>query len=141
MVRNLMPDIARRAVLAALGGMATMVATARAQTSGGTRRLSEKLRTVDDEYRRLLPLWQEERKQFRQSSSTYDSWKGPHGQAIIALGPAIIPHLIRELRKGDFWFNVPLALITKVDIANGDYKSEQANAELWLKWWDSGKNG
>jgi len=121
------------------GGVATGQSAA-GQTGTGDRPSETKLRNVDDEYRRLLPLWQAERKQFSHSSNTYDYWKGPHGKAIIALGPAILPHLIRELRKGDFWFNVPLALITKVDVANGEYKSEQANAELWLKWWDSARN-
>src|SRR5882672_9817232 len=137
MNRNHTPHAARRAVLVALGGMAAVFATgqsAAGQTGTGDRPTEIKLRNVDDEYRRLLPLWQAERKQFSHSSNTYDYWKGPHGKAIIALGPAIIPQLIRELRKGDFWFNVPLALITKVDVANGEYKSEQANAELWLKW-------
>ena len=99
-----------------------------------------KMRGVDDAYRRLLPLWQEERRQFLHSSNTYDSWKGPHGRAIIALGPAVIPHLIQGLRQGDFWFNVPLALITKVDIANGEYHSEQASSALWLAWWDGAKD-
>jgi len=46
-------------------------------------------------------------------------WDGPHGKAIIALGPGIIPYLIQQLRKGDFVFIVPLKLITNVDISNG----------------------
>jgi hypothetical protein len=62
------------------------------------------------------------------SSNTYDYWKGPHGKAIIALGPATIPFLIQALRRAEFLFNVPLALITKVDIANGEYASEQATS-------------
>jgi hypothetical protein len=146
MTLNHAPDAVRRGILAALAGMAGMIAAGRAvavarPTSGAAVRPGKlKIRSVDDEYGRLLPLWQEERKQFLHSSNTYDSWKGPHGRAIIALGPAIIPHLIQRLRQGDFWFNVPLALITKVDIADGAYKSEQANSELWLKWWDSGKD-
>jgi hypothetical protein len=140
------PDRARRGALAVLAQMAGMIAAggaAAAAPPSGTSRgpgAPTRLQTVDAEYRRLLPLWQAERQQFRHSSNTYDYWKGPHGRAIIALGPAILPHLIQELRKGDFWFNVPLALITKVDIADGDYQSEQANSALWLKWWDSAKD-
>lgn len=76
-----------------------------------------KLSQLREEYERLLPLWQEERKQYSYSSNTYDYWMGPHGKAIIALGPAIIPYLIKQVKAGDFWFNVPLALITKVNVA------------------------
>ncbi len=90
---------------------------------------------VQQDLRRLLPLWQEERKRFALSSNTADSWQGPHGKAIVALGPAILPALIQELRRGDFFFNVPLALITRVDIANGKDLSEQDKAALWLEWW------
>lgn len=90
---------------------------------------------VDKDLRRLLPLWQEERKLFVLSSNTADSWQGPHGKAIVALGPAILPALIHELRRGDFFFNVPLALITRIDIANGKDLSEQDKAALWLEWW------
>jgi hypothetical protein len=140
------PNPARRGALAVLAGLAGMIAAGRtaaaAEPPAGTSRGPgvPGLRTVESEYRRLLPLWQAERQQFRHSSNTYDYWKGPHGRAIVALGPAVLPHMMQELRKGDFLFNVPLALITKVDIADGDYKSEQANSALWLKWWDSAKD-
>jgi hypothetical protein len=138
-----LPDPARRAVLAALGGMVAMFAdggAAAGRTSGASPRPGKwEMRKVEDEYRRLIPLWQAERQRLLASSNTYDYWKGPHGKAIVSLGPAIIPHLIQELRKGDILFNVPLALITKVDIANGEYVSEQANSALWLKWWDNAK--
>ncbi len=100
-----------------------------------------KMSDVEREYRRLRPLWQEERKQFSLSSKSDDYWKGPHGKAIIALGPAIIPYLIKELRKGDLLFVVPLELFTNVDITDGSYDSEQASAKFWLKWWDSGRKG
>jgi hypothetical protein len=139
------PDRARRGALAVLAQMAGMIAAGRAAAAAppaGTSRGpgAPRMQTVDAEYRRLLPLWQAERQQFRHSSNTYDYWKGPHGRAIVALGPAVLPHMIQELRKGDFFFNVPLALIAKVDVANGEYRSEQANMELWLKWWDSAKD-
>lgn len=107
-----------------------------ADTHDRPRKMSE----VQKEFERLLPLWQEERKQFGASSNTSDYWNGPHGKAIIALGPAVIPYLIQQVKSGDFWFNVPLALITKVDIANGKYKSVQANSRLWLEWWEAGNS-
>ena len=86
------------------------------------------------EYRRLLPLWQEERKKYESSSNTYDYWEGPHGKAIIALGPAILPDIMQEIRKGDFWFNVPMNLITKLSVAEG--VSEQERSAAWIAWWD-----
>ncbi len=130
----------RRAVLAgfaALAGWLTAGHAAARMAAVRPRTATPSMKSVDDEYRRLLALWQEERQRFAVSSNTHDYWKGPYGKAIVALGPAIIPHLIAELRKGDFFFNAPLALITKVDIANGESTSEQANAALWLKWWDA----
>lgn len=130
--------VARRGALAMLGGIAAILAGGRADAKSAGRD-RPKMRAVEDEYRRLLSLWQTERRRFAMSSDTHDSWKGPHGKAIIALGPAIIPYLIQELRKGDFVFNVPLALITKVDITNGAYTSEQASSQLWLAWWDGAK--
>lgn len=98
------------------------------------------LAKIQQEYDRLLPLWQEERKQYSLSSNTYDYWKGQHGKAIIALGPAIIPQLMREVRKGDFFFNVPLAQITHINITDGNWISEQEASLLWLAWWDQGAN-
>jgi hypothetical protein len=132
--------VGRRAVLAALGGGAGLIAgmePAPAQARGADARPSTSpMRTVQAEYRRLIPLWQEERKGFAYSSNTHDYWSGPHGRAIVALGAAVIPQLIQEVRKGDFFFNVPLTMIVGVDIADGQFGSEQAKSALWLKWWD-----
>jgi len=134
-------EITRRSLLASIGGIAGVAVASRAaadekETAGAVFRPRD-LSQARKEFERLLPLWQEERKQFGPSSNTQDYWQGPHGKAIIALGPAIIPELIQQVRSGDFWFNVPLALITRVDISNGHYESEQANSKLWLAWWDA----
>ena len=133
--------VKRRSLLASLGGIAgasMVIATqARADDEADSDARPRKLAEVQKEFERLLPLWQEERKQFANSSKTYAYWKGPCGKAIIALGPAIIPYLIRQVKEGDFFFNVPLALITKVDMAGG---SEQANSKMWVKWWEAAEN-
>jgi len=72
MKRTHRPDAVRRGVVAALGGAAVLFA---ARPAAAQNRAGEtKLRTVEGEYRRLLPLWQEERKQFAVSSNTYDYW-------------------------------------------------------------------
>ncbi len=76
-----------------------VVADERASTTSHRR---PKMRDVEKEYRRLLLLWQKEREKFSLSSNTYDYWEGPSGKGIIALGPAIIPYLIQELRNGGF---------------------------------------
>ena len=135
--------VTRRSLLAGLGGLSSAAAVQRTtmadeQTSKPRRHLS-KIEDIEKDYRRLLPLWQKEREQFSFSSRTDDYWQGPNGKAIIALGPAIIPYLIQEVRKGDFFFNVPLQLIISADVAKDC--SEQDRAKLWLKWFDSGQAG
>ncbi len=133
--------ITRRSLLASLGGVAgasTVIATkARADDDADSDARPRNLSEVQREFERLLPLWQEERKQFANLSKTYGYWKGPYGKAIIALGPSIIPYLIRQVKEGDFFFNVPLALITKVEMTGG---SEQANSKMWLKWWEAAED-
>ena len=136
--------LTRRSLLRSLGGIAGVAvvsqAVAKEKNAPDSDRFLPKMSEVRKEFERLLPLWQEERKAYGLSSNTYDYWTGPHGKAIIALGPAIIPHLIQQVKAGEFLFNVPLALITKVDIANGQYDSEQANSKLWVEWWEPAKN-
>ncbi len=131
------PDTIRRAMLAAVAAWTGSAVAGRPRKPPDTK----SMRSVELEYRRLLALWQMERKQpaVAISSNTYGAWRGTSGKAIIALGPAIFPYLIQELRKGDFWFNVPLAQITRVDIGDGASLSEQDKAKLWLEWWDGAK--
>ena len=132
--------LSRRSLLTSVGGIAriTIARQAIAEAAESDNHPTKKLDTRK-EFERLLPLWEVEREQFIVSSNTGDYWKGPHGKGIIALGAAIIPLLIQKLRSGDFRFNVPLALITKVDITNGEYVSEQHTSKLWIKWWETGK--
>lgn len=134
----------RRAMLTRSGGIAVVAAMTRAvaaeEESTDASPRFKKMTQVQAEFERLLPLWQEERKQFAYSSNTTDYWKGPHGRAIIALGPAIIPYLIRQLKAGDFFFNVPLAAITHVDIASDRFNSEQSNSKAWIEWWEAGNS-
>lgn len=115
-------SITRRALLASTAGFALSQAAASADEAAKTRdavdeQAPKKLSEIRKEYGRLLPLWQVEREQFNLSSNTDDYWQGPHGTAIIALGPAIIPQLIQELRKGDFFFNVPLERLVNAPIS------------------------
>jgi hypothetical protein len=136
--------ITRRTMLMTLSGVAAMNTEIQTIAASPASELSHcpprKVSEVEKEYLRLIALWQEERKQFSHSSDTHDYWRGAYGQAMIALGPAIIPYLIRELRKGDFFFNVPLEWITNIDVSNGDSDlSEQDIAKLWLKWWANTK--
>jgi hypothetical protein len=134
------PDITRRSALGTMVGL-VVTGSALAEQKPAADPVSRrwKMSEVESEFLRLRPLFEDERKQFTDSSDTHAYWKGPHGKAIIALGPAIIPQLIQELRKGDFFFNVPLAAITNVDIATENSASEQDNSKLWLKWWEGGK--
>lgn len=137
-------ELTRRSLLASVGGIAGAAlvhqAAADEKEVGDTEPRPHNISEVRKEFERLVPLWQEERKECILSSQTLDYWKGPHGKSIIALGPAIIPYLIQHVKTGDFWFNVPLAMLTKVDIANGEYVSEQAKSKLWVSWWEAGSN-
>jgi len=105
------------------------------------RPTTSQMRAVQAEYRRLIALWQEGRKSFAHSSNISEYWSGPHGRAIVALGAAVVPQLIHEVRKGDFFFNAPLAMVMGVDIADGESPSEQAKSAMWLKWWDEAGAG
>jgi len=86
-------------MLVSFGGIATglparlAMATDKEPIESEPRRKT--MSQVQKEYERLLPLWQEERKDYRLSSNTRDYWMGPNGKAIIALGPAIIPFVIQ----------------------------------------------
>jgi hypothetical protein len=114
-------------------------ATADKKAAEGNRP-ARKASDLRKEFERLLPLWEKEWKEdilVAASSSTYDYWKGKHGQAIIKLGPAIIPDLIQQVKMGNFFFNVPLEVLTKIDIANGDIMSEQEKSKLWVEWWEA----
>ena len=136
-------ELSRRSLLRTVGGIAAVAvvsqAVAEEKNAPDSDRVPPKMSEVRKEFERLLPLWQKERKAYGLSSNSYDYWKGPHGKAIIALGPAITPFLIQQVKAGEFLFNVPLALIAKVDIANGRYDSEQANSKLWVQWWETAR--
>ena len=125
----------RRALLSVFGGLSVMAGAMCTNAEDKARRWT-RIEEIENEYRRLLSLRQQERKQFYKSSDTHAYWQGPNGRRIIALVPAVIPYLILELRKGDFFFNVPLELITGIDVSNRRDMSEQEKSGLWLKWWN-----
>lgn len=130
-------ELTRRSMLTSSCVIAA--ATALRADAADDERPPARMSQVRREFERLLPLWQVEREQYNYSSCSRDYWQGPHGKAIIALGPAIIPYVIQELKAGDHFFNVPMEVITNVDIANGQYESEQTNAKLWVEWWEATK--
>ena len=135
MSSNRAAELTRRSMLASSCAMAATTALpADAAVDGPPH---TKMSKVRQEFERLLPLWQVEREQFSNSSCSSDYWQGPHGKAIIALGPAIIPNLLQQIKAGDHFFNVPMEIITDVDITNGEYESEQASSKLWVQWWEA----
>jgi len=128
----------------AFGGLAAMSAGTQRRAADRKPVSSEdklvRISKITSEWQRLLPLWREKDTE-KPIQAIENLWDGPHGKAIIALGPGIIPYLIQQLRKGDFVFIVPLKLITNVDISNGKDSSLPditipEIAKLWLKWWD-----
>lgn len=142
MESNCANTLSRRSLLASAAGSAgAALVNSAAVADEQTKETKPRVRNMSEvkaEFDRLLPLWQKERKQYIYSSDTFDYWQGPHGKAIIALGPAIIPFLIQQVKGGDFWFNVPLFHFTQVDISDGKLDSEQADSKRWVEWWDIG---
>lgn len=99
--------ITRRAMMLTLGAFTSMGPTrqniAEEKSSATMFDKKKTILQIDREYHRLLPLWLDEQKQFSISSNTHAYWSGPNGKAIIALGPAVIPYLIRQLREENFF--------------------------------------
>ena len=134
-------EMTRRLLLASVGGLTSVVlvhpTVADDKDESDSYDVFRKISDVRKEFERLLPLWQEERKKTRPGGKTNAYWTGPHGRAIIALGPGIIPYLIQQVKSGDIFFNVPLRLITKIDIGG---ESHEHRSKLWVEWWEAGKN-
>ena len=80
----------------------------------------------------LARTWRDET-QFM--SSTTDIAMHPAYQRIIGMGPAVIPHLLRELqRRPEHWFWA-LRAITGADPVTPEERGKvRAMAEAWLRW-------
>lgn len=77
----------------------------------------------------------------RYSSRTKDYWQDPAGQQIIALGKKVLPFIMLEIERGDFFFNVAAREITGIAMQKeNEFASEQEYAIRWAAWWKKNKN-
>lgn len=88
---------------------------------------------IEEQFRRLLDRWRAETVHL--SSSTRLTGH-PAYQAIIALGPPVLPSLFRELeRRRDGHLSKALTAITGTHpVAAEDRGRIERIAEAWLKW-------
>jgi hypothetical protein len=93
----------------------------------------EPVETTENKFRRLASVWQAETAYF---SSSSDLVAHPACQEIIAIGPAVIPLLLRELEHHtDGHWHRGLRQITGVDPApSADRGNIDKAAEAWLRW-------
>jgi hypothetical protein len=88
--------------------------------------------SLDERFQRLVSQWKEETKYL---SSITDMAMHPAYQEIIGMGPAVLPHLFRELEKQpDHWFWA-LKMITGADpVPDASRGNVPAMTAAWLHW-------
>ena len=104
----------------------TMELTAPAGTKAGAETGAD----LEREFQRLATLWHEET-----GGYSFEAQKIAHPayQKIIALGPAAVPLILRDLeRESDHWF-VALTALTGEDPAAHSTSNPQVTA-AWLQW-------
>src|SRR4051812_24745790 len=88
--------------------------------------------SVEDRFRRLAAVWQAETA-FVSSSS--DLVAHPAFQEIVAMGPAIVPLLLRELENRTGHWHRALRRITGADpVPPADKGNIEKSGEAWLRW-------
>jgi hypothetical protein len=88
--------------------------------------------STEEKFKRLAAVWQAETAFV---SSTSDLVAHPAFQEIVAMGPAIIPLLLRELENRTGHWHRALRRITGADpVAPADRGNIDKAAEAWLRW-------
>jgi hypothetical protein len=88
--------------------------------------------TVEQRFTRLAALWREETSHWSSSTKMAEH---PAYQEIIALGPAVVPLLLRELsREPDHWFTALKAITGANPVDPADRGRIGKMAEAWLRW-------
>jgi hypothetical protein len=85
-----------------------------------------------EEFRRLADKWRRDTKFY---SSVSDMVLDPSYQQIIGKGPAIVPSILRELKKGsDHWYWA-LGIITQANPAENAPEGDiDAICRAWMDW-------
>jgi hypothetical protein len=93
---------------------------------------TEPVETVEEKFRRLASTW---RAETAYVSSSSDLVAHPAFQAIVGMGPAVIPLLLRELEHRTGHWHRALRLITSADpVPAADRGDIDKAAEAWLRW-------
>jgi hypothetical protein len=88
--------------------------------------------TLEKEFRTLARQWKEA---CGFLSSTTAMISHPAYQAIIGLGPPVVPLLLRELEKEPVhWFEALKAITGDDPVAHEDWGDISAMASAWLAW-------
>jgi hypothetical protein len=88
--------------------------------------------SIEERFERLAAIWREETSHL--SSSTQMA-AHPAYQEIIALGPEVVPLLLRDLaREPDHWFTALKTLTGANPVDPADRGRIDKMAEAWLKW-------
>lgn len=91
--------------------------------------------TLEQQFDQLAAEW---RKDTSFLSSVRNICIHPSYQRIIGLGPAVLPLIIRELkRESEHWFWALKAITGADPVAPADRGNIAAMREAWLKWYDA----
>jgi hypothetical protein len=89
-------------------------------------------RTVRERFEALARQWQAETAML---SSTTKRIMHPAYQAIIGLGPAVVPILIEELReRPNYWFWALKAITGEDPVCPEDRGNLERMARAWIEW-------
>lgn len=87
---------------------------------------------VEAEFHRLEEWWNRET---RYLSSLTEAFKHPAYRAIVALGPAVVPVLLRQLEKDPDWWFGALKELTGANPIPLDHRGNlSAMAADWVAW-------
>jgi hypothetical protein len=87
---------------------------------------------IERRFRELVDEWQAD---VAHLSSTTARVQHPSYREIIALGPAAVPLLLRELeRRPNHWFAALRSLTGADPVASADRGHLERMAQAWIKW-------
>src|ERR1700730_15982828 len=96
------------------------------------KRATPAMESTEEKFHRLAALWRTETAYI---SSSSDLVSHPAFQEIVAMGPAVIPLLLRELEKRSGHWHRALRRITGADpVAPADRGNIEKAAAAWLLW-------
>lgn len=87
---------------------------------------------VEEAFNELAAAWKEETKFISSMSEITSHWAY---QRIIAMGPVVVPLILKDLKKeGNHWFAALTALTGENPIAEQDAGIVSKMREAWLQW-------